>query len=131
MNACYLEVVDSPTMTPTLLYDTEASQAMASNMDREVSAENKSDTSAINREFPEVLFDERSNKENLTERVHSSIMQDIEIDESIRLSRENSEVLSDNESERMQLKAYSGCFCFLSNNGLYSDGQDSGKRHFS
>ena len=37
----------------------------------------------------------------MTEEIYSSTSQNIEIDESIRLSRENPEVLSDNESERM------------------------------
>ena len=33
LNGVYLEVVDSPMMTPTLLHETEASKAMTSNMD--------------------------------------------------------------------------------------------------
>ena len=57
--------------------------------------------SSRTREFPDVSFDERSNKEDLTETVCPSIMQDIEIDESIRLTEENPEVLSDYESESM------------------------------
>ena len=49
-----------------------------------MSAENKSESNTIDysktREIPDVLFDERSNKENLTEEIHSSMMQDIKID---------------------------------------------------
>ena len=60
LNAVYIEVVDSPTMTPALLYDTEATIAMTSNMDHTVTAENKSDMGAIDssktREFPDVFF---------------------------------------------------------------------------
>ena len=45
LNDVLLEVVDAPTMTSALLYDTEASKAMISigNMDQTVSAEDKSD----------------------------------------------------------------------------------------
>ena len=92
-------------MTPALLHDTEAYKAMESNLDHTVPAKNRNDVSAIDsyktREFPNVSFDKRLNKENLTEEIQSSTIQSIEIDESIRLSRENPEVLSDNESERM------------------------------
>ena len=37
------KVVNSPTMTPALLHDTEASKAMESNVEQTVSAEDKSD----------------------------------------------------------------------------------------
>ena len=47
LNAVYLEVVDTPTMTPALLNNTEASKAMMSNMDHAVPAEDKSDMHAI------------------------------------------------------------------------------------
>ena len=47
LNAVLLEVVDMPTMTPALLYDTEASKVMMSDMDQTVFAEDKSDISAI------------------------------------------------------------------------------------
>ena len=101
----FVYVLFFKTMTPALLHDTEASKAMMSNMEHTVSAKNKSDISSIDssktRESPDVSFDKMLNKENLAEEVHSSIMQDIEIDDSIRLSREIPEVLSDNESERM------------------------------
>ena len=87
LNAVYLEGEDTPTMTPALLNDTDASKAMMSNMDLAVPAEDKSDMGAIDssktREFPDVSFDKMSNKENLTEEVRPSMMQDIEIDESI------------------------------------------------
>ena len=113
LNAVYIEVVDSPTMTPALLYDTEASIAMTSNMDHTVTAGHKSDMGAIDssktREFPDVLFDKMLNKENVIEEVHPSIMQDIEIDAAIRLSRENPKVLSGNESERMDVNEDAIC----------------------
>ena len=84
LNDVLLEVVDAPMMTSALLYDTEASKAMISNMDQTVSAEDKSDMSAVDssktREFPDVLFDKRLNKENLTEEIQSSTIQSIEID---------------------------------------------------
>ena len=77
--------------TPALLYNTEASKAMMSNLDQTVSTEDNSNTNAIDssktREFPNVRFDNESSKENL--------------EETIRLSMESPEVLSDNVSERM------------------------------
>ena len=39
LNDVYFEVVDSPTMTPALLHETEASKAMLSNMDYTMLAE--------------------------------------------------------------------------------------------
>ena len=47
LNAVYLEVLDSPTMTHALLHDTEASKAMTSDLGYTVSAEDKSDMVAI------------------------------------------------------------------------------------
>ena len=80
-----------------------------------------------------------SDKENLREETCPSKSQEIEIDESIQLSRENPEVLSDIASERMdekrrcnmQLKAHSRCFCFLPDNGEHSNGQYFGARLLS
>ena len=84
LTAVELEVVDTLPMIPALLNDTEASKATMSNMDHSVQAKNKSDICAIDssktREFPDVSFDERLNKEDLAETVHPSIMQGIEID---------------------------------------------------
>ena len=59
-------------------------------------AEDTSDLVAIDssktREFPDVSFDKMSDKENLREEICQSKIQDIEIDESIQISRENPEV---------------------------------------
>ena len=51
------------------------------------------------REFPEVSFDKKSDKEKLRE-VCPSNSQEIEVDESIQPTRENPEVLFDTESDR-------------------------------
>ena len=144
MNAIYLEVVDSPTMTPALLHETETCKAMMSKMDCTMSAEDKSDMVAIDssktREFPDVSFDKMSDKENLIEEICPSKIQDIEIDdESIQLSRENPEVLSDIESERMDenedaicnLKHIQDAFVFSPINGFYPNEQYSSTRYFS
>ena len=74
-----------------------------SKLDQTVSAENKSDTDlSKTRESPNVSFDNELNKENLTKKDDlSAAAQNIKTDETIQLSRESPEVLSDVESERM------------------------------
>ena len=100
-----LEVVDLLPMTPVLLKDTEASKATMSNLDHSVQAKNKSGICGIDasktRESLDVSFDKKLNKEDLTETVHPSTMQNMKVDEPIQLARENPEVSSDLESERM------------------------------
>ena len=86
-----LELTHTPLPVSDLLQDTGDSTITISNEDQTVSAENKSESNAIDysktREIPDVSLDNVLSKENP--------------DETIQLSRENPENLSDNESERM------------------------------
>ena len=72
MNTVNLEVVDSMTMTATLLHDTEASKAIMSNMEYTVSVEDKNDNVLLDvsktREFPDVLSDKVATKFSLYNR---------------------------------------------------------------
>ena len=83
MTVAPTEVVDMLLFTPALLYDTDTSKAMVSNLDQPVSAENKSDErdedTSKTKENPDVSFDSESNKEGLTEE---------DDNKTIRLSRE-------------------------------------------
>ena len=65
--------------------------------------------SSKTREFSNVSFDNASNKENLTAVGYPSTMQDVEIEVPIRLSRELPEILSDPESERMDVNKDAIC----------------------
>ena len=91
MEADSLEVVNTLLPISDLLQDTDGSKDMISNVDQTVSAEDISDTIAIDssktRECPDVSLDNVSSEENL--------------EEMIQLSRESPEALSDNESERV------------------------------
>ena len=86
-----LEVTHTTLPVSDMLQDTGDSTITISNEDQTVSAENKSESNSIDfsktREIPDVSLDNVLSKENL--------------DETIQLSRENPEILSDNESERM------------------------------
>ena len=90
MVADSLEIVNTPLSISDLLHDNDGSKATLSTVDETVSAENKSDTIAIDSsktsEFYDVSFDNMSSRKNP--------------EETIRLSREIP-ALSDNESERM------------------------------
>ena len=106
MGLCQFEVMDTTVITTNLASDTETSKAIVSNLDQTVSDESKSDEKDVDlsktRESPDVSFDNESNKESLTKEDDSSaVMQNTKTDETIRLSRESPEVLSDLESERM------------------------------
>ena len=65
------EVVRNLSMSSTSLENTEAFKAIKSNMDYTVSAEAKSDIATLDisrtREFPKVLSDNKSDKENQRE----------------------------------------------------------------
>ena len=56
----------------------------------------------ITRELPDILSDKMLDKENLQEVFCLSNIQNIEVNESIQITRKNSKILSETESDRME-----------------------------
>ena len=144
MNDVQFEVMDTIVITTNLASDTETSKATVSNLDQTVSDESKSNEKNVDlsktMESPDVSFDNKSNKESLIKEDDSSLlMQNTKTDETIRLSRESPEVLSDLESERMDENENAICnsehvqdaFVVLPYDGFHSNGEYFGTRHIS